>query len=63
MGSSNLVVRVYAGDTGLTAVYYAAEEVNTVVEIDREKLGFPHGNEGFHVSLKKGEAGYTIIGV
>jgi len=63
VGDPSLVARVYVGDRGMTVVYYATEQVRTVVEIDREVLGFRHGHESFHVSLQKDEAGYEIIEV
>ena len=61
VGDSDLAAAVYAGENGITVIYYAKEDVNTVVEIDREALGFTHGKESFHMSLKKDEAGYKVI--
>ncbi len=63
VGDANLVARAYVGEGGLTVVYYAKEDVSTVVEIDRGILGLRDGSESFHVSLKKDEAGYSIMEV
>ena len=61
VGDPNLVARVYVGEGGLTVVYYATEDVSTVIEIDTGILGLRAGTECLSVSLKKNEAGYGIV--
>ncbi len=62
VGDDDLVARVYAGQDGLTVVYYAREDVDTTIEVEMGLLGLPDRTDRFSVSLKKDEADYRIIG-
>jgi hypothetical protein len=61
VGDSDVVARAYVGNGGLTIVYYARKDVSTVIDIDTKALGLHLGNRGLSVSLKKDEAGYSIV--
>ena len=57
----NLVARVYAGQDGLTVVYYASQDVDTTIEVEMGLLGLPSRTESVSVRLKKDQADYRII--
>jgi hypothetical protein len=64
VGDSNLVAKAYRNSKGITVIYYAKEDVETEVAVNKAILGFPEAKEEvFQVNLKKDEAEYKIIRV
>ena len=61
-GTTNLVARTYRDDKGITVLYYAKQDVDTTVTVNKKDLGFlDEGEESFPVSLKKDNAGYQVL--
>lgn len=56
-----LVARAYADGKGISVVYYAAEDVDTTIEVDRDVLGAGNGMVTLSVKLDKDFAGYQIL--
>lgn len=57
-----LVARSFRDDTGITVLFYANEDVEAIVTVDREALGFANkAPTDFKLKLKKDEAGYKIL--
>lgn len=62
VGNPSLVARVYRDNRGITVLYYAQEDVETTITVDKEALGFPGtGDETIHISLEKNQANYKIL--
>jgi hypothetical protein len=60
--NSNLVARAYRDDHGITIIYYAKEDVNTSIIVNKKSLGLSgNDQEEIKVALKKDEASFKIL--